>query len=342
MVARVVALLAAVAMVAGALVVRSRIDDRTARTGTTLRLVCATELAAVCDALGAQGGARLEATVEAATTTADRLIGLAPGLRPPLDGWLVTAPWITIVAESRDRAGREPLLLAGGVLARSPVVLAVRADRNAALTAQCKGEPGWRCLGEVAGMGWDKLPGGSSVWGTVKPGHPPESTATGLAVVGAATAAYFGRADLSTADLEDDGFSSWLSRLEQATPQRPVSPFQTMLQRPTAFDAVGTIEAEAGPLLLTARALKPVLLYPAPVATADVVLGTTGGRAAELLASRVAGRNGRRALAASGWRVAGEAPVAGIATTRQLPATSNLPEPGVLDALRRTVAQAGR
>ncbi|MGI8685699.1 MAG: hypothetical protein ACR2MO_11550 [Acidimicrobiales bacterium] len=344
MAARVLAVLVAVAMVTGALFVRGDLDDDDdAGSSSSLRIVCATELAAVCEALDEDGGNRVDTQVEAAATTADRLTGLAPGLQPPLDGWLVTAPWPAIVAEARDRAGREPFLVAGDVLARSPAVLAVRADRNEVLGAACGGEAGWKCLGEVAGKAWTELPGGKAEWGKVKPGHPPVPTVAGLTVLGSATVGYFGgTTNLSLTELEDSGFQTWLRRLEQARPEGGASPFLTLLQRPSAFDAVGVLEAEAGPALLTARAPKPVLLYPEPVATADVVLATTDGRPGDRLAELVSGTTARRALADAGWRVEGEKPAAGIKTSVLLPPAGNLPAPGVLDALRREVVEAGR
>lgn len=343
MASRILALVAAVAMVAGAIVVRARLDDHDERTTTTLRLVCASELAAVCDDLGADAGSRVEVRVEPAIVTADRLSGLAPGLAVPLDGWLVTAPWPAIVAATRARAAADPFLDVGDVLARSPVVLAVRPDRRDALAAACGAEPGWKCLGDEAGRPWADLPGGRVDWGRVKPGHPPVGTAAGLAVLGAATAGFYGRsADLSRADLEDGAYADWLRRLEEAVPDRTATPLLTMLQRPSLFDAVGALEAEAGPALVTARAPKPVLLYPAPVATADVVLATTAGRAGDLLAALASGTTGRRALARHGWRVDGVPAEDGIATSVRLPATSNLPPPDVLDALRAVVTQVVR
>jgi len=343
MVARVLAVLAAVAMVAGALFVRGSLDDADdgkGSSGTTLRIVCATELAAVCEALDDDDGARVDTQVETAATTAGRLTGLAAGAQAPLDGWLVTAPWPAIVSEARSRAGQDPFLAVGEVLARSPAVLAVRADRDEVLTAACGGEPGWKCLGDVAGKAWTELPGGKAEWGRVKPGHPPVATAAGLTVVGAATVGYFATTDLSRTELEDGGFQSWLRRLEQAGPDAGASPFLTMLQRPTAFDAVGVLEAEAGPALVTARAQKPVLLYPSSVATADVVLATTGGRPGDRLDELVSGTTGRQALATNGWRVEGEKAAAGIRTSLKLPPTSNLPAPGVLDALRQEAVRA--
>jgi hypothetical protein len=190
-------------------------------------------------------------------------------------------------------------------------------------------------------MTWDKLPNGKADWGVVTPGLADVTTMTGLAVAGAATVGYFGgRVDLSSTDLADDGYLAWLGRLEQAVPSRPASPFLTMLQHQSAFDAVGTIEAEAGPLLKTARGTTPALLYPSPVATADVVLATTGDPAATRLGALVEGSRGRSALAAAGWRVGGLPPGPGVDTSVILPPTDNLPEPGVLDALRAVVSEA--
>ena len=344
MAARVVALLAAVAMVVGAIAVRGRMDDRDERRTTALRVVCASELAAVCDRLAGDRDRRVELTVEAAATTAGRLARLGPGQGLDLDGWLVPAPWPQMVAEERERAGLEGVLATGEVLARSPVVLAVWPDRAAALRPHCGDQdPGWRCLGDVAGRSWDTL-GGPATWGPVKPGHAHPSTATGIAVLGAATAAFFGRADLSSADLETDEYRAWLLRLEREQPSRPPSPLEAMVVRgPSAFDAVGTLEAEAGPLLArSARPDKPRLLYPSPVATADVVLATAATRAGTLLSELVAGDDGRRALARSGWRVTGEAPAAGVPGTPALPPTSGLPAAGVLSALRVAAEEAAR
>jgi hypothetical protein len=101
---------------------------------------------------------------------------------------------------------------------------------------------------------------------------------------------------------------------------------------PAALDAAGTTEADAGPLLArSARRDALTLLYPSPMATADVVLATTGekGRASSLR-DAVQGGHGRTALTDAGWRVGdGSRPDAPA-----LPSSSGLPSPGLLDALR--------
>ncbi|MGH9176927.1 MAG: hypothetical protein ACRD0N_00015 [Acidimicrobiales bacterium] len=344
MAARLLALLAAVAMVVGAVAVRNRIDDKEERQEATLRLVCATELRAVCDDLAADDDHTVVATVEPAATTAGRLSALGPGRRAGLDGWLVPYPWPEVMSEARERAGSDTLLAPGPVLARSPVVLAMWPDRAEVLAARCEGgAPEWKCLGEAAGQRWEAI-GGNPAWGPVKPGHLPPSTATGLTVLGAAAAAWFGRADLSSADLDDDGFRGWLARLERAVPATPAPTLENMLVRgPSTFDAVGALEAEAGPVLArSARAAKPDLLYPAPVATADVVLASPPGRLADLLAELVGGAVGRRSLAQAGWRVEGQPRVQGVPATPALPPGNGLPSPGLLSALRTAAEEAAR
>ncbi|HET7487627.1 MAG TPA: hypothetical protein VFJ85_06825 [Acidimicrobiales bacterium] len=336
MAARALALLAAVAMVVAAVVVRGRIDDGGAAGsgGGKPRLVCATELEAVCTALAA--GGKVEVTVEPAATTADTLSKVGPGEEPPLDGWLVTAPWPDIVNQNRQRSGAAAVVSAGPVLARSPAVLAVRGDRKAALDKACGGTAGWKCLGDVAGRSWSDLGGGG---GQVTPGHPPAGEAAGLTVLGAALAGFFGTTDLSRENLDDPGFRAWLDRLERAAPGSDGSPIATMAVRPSAYDAVGAIEAEAGPLVATARDPKPVLLYPDPVATADVVLATTTRGGGPAVSSLVSG-TGRSLLAGNGWRVPAHPLAPGLRADLKLPAASNLPDPGVLEALRRRVEQA--
>lgn len=338
MIPRLLALVAAVAMVVGAVTLRSRLDEDGARVAATgsLRLVCSAEVAEACTRL-AEIDPRVSVMVEEAAATADRLGGDGPGDADP-DGWLVAGPWASFVAEPRRQAGRPPLT-EGPVLARSAVGLVVWPERAEVLAALCPNtEVNWKCVGDVAGMRWAEL-GGPETWGPVKPGHPPSTTAVGLAVVGAATAGFFGRTDLARADLDDDGYRDWLARLERSIPNRSASPLEDMLVRgPSAFDIVGTIEAQARPLLgRSARADKPIWLYPSPMATADVSLASTAGDRGELLARIVNGEAGRKALRSIGWRAEDATP-----DRPPLPATNGLPDPGVLDALRGVVEEAAR
>jgi len=336
---RVLAVVAAAAMVVGSLALRSRLDRSSTERSQVLRLTCATELAPACTTL-AHGDARINLTVEAAGTTADRLA--TSEANPGLDGWLTTAPWPDIVDQERRAHSLEPLFTpTKATLARSPLVVAVWKDRAAVLGSHCPGGVQWRCLGEAAATagGWAAL-GGRPEWGAVKVGHAtPASDGVGLAVLGQAVASWFGRPDVSTGDLDDENFKTWFGGLERSVAPSPGSPLETMLATGrAAFDAVGTVEAEAGPLLARAARGKDVdLLYPSPMATADIVLAAPSADTAGSTASLrglVTGSTGRKALAGAGWRVDGQARPPGVPDSPPLPAGANLPSPGLLDALR--------
>ncbi|MBK9181044.1 MAG: substrate-binding domain-containing protein [Acidimicrobiales bacterium] len=348
MLKRFVAFAVAAGLVAGAFALRDRVRDGDDTGGDTtervLRLTCSPEVADACEAIAADHD-EVAVTVEPAGVTAARLTASdVDALDPGLDGWLVPAPWPQQVDEARARAGSAPLFAddGGPPLARSPLVLAVWDDRAEVLAPACGGEITWRCLGDVGGQRWADL-GGPTTWGPVKPGHdPPDTSATGLVVLGQAVTSYAGRADVSAADFQDDAFRAWLARLEDAVPTfSPAagSAFEQLLVvGPAAFDAVGTTEAQAVPLLerSPARSSALTLLYPSPVATADVVLGLPAGRRpAERLASLVRGPDGAAALAASGWRVDGQPAAPGIPDQPPLPADDGLPSAGALAALRQ-------
>jgi hypothetical protein len=336
---RVLAVVAAAAMVAGSLALRSRLDRRETERSQVLRLTCSAELEAACRQLEEGGDERLQVSVEAAGATADRLV--ASDTDPGLDGWLVTAPWPDMVDVQREARARRPLFGDDRpVLGRSPLVLVVAKERAGVLGPRCPGGTvGWRCLGEAAaaGGGWEAV-GGRPEWGPVKPGHAsPESDGVGALVLGQAVAAWFGRTDLSTVDLEDEPFQRWFAGLERAVPPSASSPLTTLLVAgPAAVDAVGTTEAEAGPLVArSARRDSLTLLYPSPMATADVVLATVaGGGTSESVARAVGGDAGKEALAAAGWRVDGHKRVEGVPDSPPLPPDDGLPPPGLLEALR--------
>ncbi|HET7722486.1 MAG TPA: hypothetical protein VFK43_21150 [Acidimicrobiales bacterium] len=307
---RLLAVVAAAAMVAGSIAIRSRMDRREEDRTNPLRVVCAAELGTVCDALKRTSA---QVTVEPAPATADRL-GRAEN--PEIDGWLVPAPWPQIV--DGRRRGLPPLFAdVSQPLARSPLVIVM----SRALADRCE----WKCLGEAAGRK------------QAKPGHPdPGDNALGALVVAQAAAAFFGRTvDLSTLDLDDAAFAAWFRALERATP--PLisggSPLDEMLGTGfAAYDAVGTIEAEAAPTLAVSAVRDRVtLLYPEPMATVDVVLAGSGSRLREV----AGGDTVRKALAEAGWRVDARG-------TPPLPATNGLPSPGFIDALRSRAEEVRR
>src|SRR5207248_4244195 len=91
----------------------------------------------------------VEVRVEPAGDTAARLVK-AGGV--DVDGWLVPAPWAGLVDEVRAR-GQLPLRFraTGAPIARSPLVIAMWADRAVALRSACGGQVGWKCIGDHVG-----------------------------------------------------------------------------------------------------------------------------------------------------------------------------------------------
>lgn len=346
---RLAALVVTVLLVVGAVVVRHRLDQPStndngtgAASAASATLVCVTELAAVCQAL-AQRDTSLTVRVEDAATTQATLVADVPrGSGPAIDAWLAPRPLPEMVTEQRQRAGLAPSLDASSrVLARSPLVVAVWNDRRQVLAGRCPGgDITWRCVGEVAGTPWNGI-GGQATWGDVKPGHPtPELTATGLLVIGQATGSYFGTSDYASNDFTDPAFRAWFERLERAVPTFPTPPRtpldEMLFKGPSAFDLTGDLEADAAPAIVGSRDKdRLTILYPSPLATADLVLAPVagsdaGGRLKKLLESNDAAT----ALARAGWRVDGQPTADGIPADLALPADNGLPRAGVLQALR--------
>ena len=315
--ARLLAFAVAVLMVVAAIVVRGRIDKKHEDTTNPLRLVCSTELQAVCDALPAT----IQITYASAAETANELSGTTP---PRADGWLTTGPWPEIVRERRTRNGQDALLTQSAALARSPIVVVAAPDRATVISRNCAGIA-LKCVGDLASKpAWTAIPGGSAAWGQVKVSlTPPDVEASGLVALAAATASYFGNPSLSSTDLDDPGFGSWLHGIVSSSRGDQLG--QMVAVGPSVADFAITLESLAKPLV-GAAANKPVLLYPSTVATADVVLGTFDTSRSRRLADIVRSSN---ALRSAGWQAPSTAP-------------SGLPPAGFLDALRAAWGEASR
>ena len=343
---RLLAIVAAIALVLGALLAHGDFDSGGGGGGGTQHsgaghILCAAELDAVCQEIARTAGIKVD-VAPAGSTVAD-LSTIADGSPVAYDGWLTFAADANIVIEARARSSLGTLLEKPlGPIARSPLVLAVSKEREAVLTAHCGGHITVKCVGDVAGGSWSSI-GGKVAWGDVKPGHAdPSTSGEGLAVIGQEAAQYFGRTNLSLDDFSNDGFLQWFTQLERSVPNgasADAAPFERMLSTgPAAYDVVATTEAEAGPLLASAsrdRRAAVDLLYPAPVATAEIVYAPVVGGDTNVR-DAVTGDSGRRALAHAGWRVDGESFAKGVSNTPALPAVSNLPEAGALEALLQT------
>lgn len=344
---RLLALVVAIALIGLAFVARGWFDggdDGESSDGGDGRpqLLCATELAEVCQSIAEDN--ELDVEVEQSGISIDRIADVPDDQLRELgfDGWLTFSRDAEIAAQKRERntfapATGEP----SAPIGRSPLVIGIWKDRAAALGQVCPGELTWKCVGELAGREWVDA-GGDPAWGRVKPAHAdPSTTGEGLLVIGQAASNFFGRTDLSIDDYADDAFLDWFSRLEDSARIEQESPFEQMLVGGAAlYDMVGTLEAEAGPQLARAsrdRRDQVRLLYPAPVATADVVyVPVVDADGADDLGDLLTGDDGRAALARAGWRVDGEPRAEGIPDRPELPARDNLPDAGSLQALLET------
>jgi hypothetical protein len=142
--------------------------------------------------------------------------------------------------------------------------------------------------------------------------------------LGAGTVGFVGQANVSSTELQDnDPFGVWLSNLARA---QVVADLSTMLAGgPAIVDAVAGLEAQTTPILQgAAQAGQVSVIYPSPVVTADVVLGTVASKQSARLAELLEGKAGRDPLERAGWKVG----------SPSLPKTSGLPDPGLLAYLR--------
>lgn len=339
---RLLAALAAVGMVVGAVVVRDRIDGGSgAGDDDALQLLCGTDLAAVCEALAAADD-RLEVTIEDEGLTADRLSGGRPD-ELGVDAWLTAAPWAGIVADNRATAGVEgdPVTSTSDVLARSPATIVALRDRAAALAASCVGSVTWSCIGEVAGRPWSDV-GGEATWGSVRPGLSAPETGSGLAVLSQAVSSRTVSVDLpadwARNDLDDPAVSGWFDQLVSQAKRAGGSvtdPLARFLVAPATFGMVGALEEASGPSVeRAANGSQVEVIYPEPVVTADVTLSSLGEAAADDVVDEIGRDRLLDELAAAGWRVPDRESAPGVGGGPALPDGSGLASPGALQYLR--------
>jgi hypothetical protein len=355
---RVLALLAAVAMIAGAVVVRQRLDEGAlgqplTAEGRPTTVLCDLALEAVCRALTAD--AELTVAVEEAGASLERLWGLPDAVSGGVpegvpDVWVTLAPWPAMVDEERGRRGLQPLFDAASAqvaLGSSPLVLLAWEDRADVLRASCGEEVlTWRCVAPVAGQPWVSL-GGDATWGPVKPGlDDPARSSLGLTVLAQATAEEVQRADFGRGSLQDGAYQDWLAALGRSV--RDFSPpagllAEMVLTGPAKYDVAASTEAFASPVLAGDRAADVGVHYAEPLVTADAVAAVRGGVEADRVRAVA-----ERALAEAGWHTATAGPPslgdAEVDTTAlpTNPPGSTQPSPGAMTALRSTFLEVVR
>jgi hypothetical protein len=313
---RVFALVAAVVMVAGALVIRDRIDndDKGGAGGSgALKLVCASELGAVCDEI--EGA---EVTVEPAWVTADRLKSVDAD-DAAIDGWLAPGPWGEVVDASRASSAERLFADAGDPLARSPFVLAVWKDKRAKLA--CAAQVEFACLGDAVIVRGFRL------------GMAADDQAEGVLADAALGAGHIKNADFATNDLNETDLSDWLAALDRSVDGVGRNPggrsFTELLTfGAAAADGYLSTEAAIAPQFANAAKRDQIdVLHPSPIATADVLFVPRPGGRGDRLRAIVRGDKVRELLTTNGWRV-------DATGSPKLPATDGLPSAGVLLAIR--------
>lgn len=228
---RALAVLAAVAMVAVAVVVRSALDDGDGDGSPDAGgvVLCAEDLLEWCESLP---GA-VEVRTEAAATTAQ---AISDGtVAADVDAWITTSAWTEVVT------GRDPDAVAESkALARSGVVVAAAPGRGDALADLCGRRDVWECLGAAVGRSWgDDLGAGDPAWRELEAGIPDPNSATGLSVLASAATGWFAGTDFAANDL-DPAFTDFVARLADAS-EGDRDPARTMAVRPGQYSAAGTL-----------------------------------------------------------------------------------------------------
>lgn len=341
---RLLAVLVAVGLVLAAGLVRARLErdapDQPAL--DELRIVCLDELAAVCEELGAVGVAPV---TEAATTTVDRFAQRDPGV----DVWVTFEPWSTMAADARRRAQLPELgSTPSAVLATSPVLLAARSDRLAALEGACDGaQLTWRCIGDRAGAPWSQLDA-PAAWGDVDVAfNRPADTAEGLLTLAQLAAAFLDGAPVTPQAVATPEFFAWLADLGRSASQvAGQAPLERMLLTGGAdVEFTGVVEGAALPLLDDAPASQERIelreLSPTIDAQVRVIgYGTSGQAAMSTIATQLLDP-----LAVTGWRPADAASSPSGAPTSsasQRQAGVGTPSAAALEALRQTWIEVSR
>lgn len=347
---RLLALLAAAALVLAAVVVRGLIDSdgpsepdsgAASSDGDGFQLICGPELLAACNELAAEGR-NIKVTSEDEQATVGRI---AEGDLEP-DGswaWLAAGEWPEY---ARAGGADVPELPSSEILARSPAVIVARSERLGALENSCPA-PDWGCIGGFAGETWESI-GGEPSWGRIEVGLPEPDDGEGMVVVNQAVASEVGTAEFATNDLDDPAVESWFDQLASESNANATSttPLAEFLRRPGSLSVVGATESEAVMLLDGAAAASSLtVLAPSPVATADVRLFAGSDEALGSVLSVLEDADLTGALLATGWRVPdgdggyrlpSDADSIGAdmrSFDTALPESSGLPAPGVVSAV---------
>jgi hypothetical protein len=208
---RVLAFLAAAALIVAALLIRNGLDDTSASgsdstdgpSGGSTTVVCSTQLADVCNGLGKS----YSVTIESAANTLSRLS--ADGAQLP-DAWITLDPFPGMLDTLRTVANLAPLTPEVTAIGADTPVLAVPTARNASVAAGCAGQAVWKCLGGAAGNPWTSLDANAAGGDVLVGITDPATEDLGLITFANAVAGYFGVVQQDNGSFHDPGFTGWL------------------------------------------------------------------------------------------------------------------------------------
>lgn len=299
--ARLLAIVAAVALVGGAFALRGALsgdDDEGVASGpgstepagdpdAPIRVICDEDLGdAACDAIK-----RLDGVDELKVMTASKALGEdALGAEDPqYDVWVTLDPWPQILDVAREVddlgpvASDETIALATS----APAILA-----NAAGTS-CEDPVKWACLADEAAAGDDiGMASLDSAWGPL--------------LLGDAAAGLLDTADFSIRDAQSDPTRSQLSGLLDSAPPGSLEDQARLVTRPGQYDALATTSGlaertaatvQAGQQGLTVRSLGPE----ASIGVVMAPIGPNGAAAVDRLTEGATDQTVSDALAVAGW-----------------------------------------
>lgn len=321
---RLLALLGALLMILVAVLVRGVIDGKTpgraARGGDgPPRILCATELKAVCEK--AAEGVDITLSYADPGTTVDAIV---KGEVVDFDAWLLVGPWDRVLADNlrfaQQPAPANPLVGSATVLARSPVVFAtMNPQAGEKVAAVCPTGPAVACAVDDPAL---------------KIGMAPPRRGDGLVTLAEVVAGRLGSDDFTADDLEDPATASFIGNLADTSRKAGLGnsdPFTVAVTKKGQFQAVATLEAH------TSRRPEGVQVsYPTPLMSATAALAfrsdASPGEHPRAVPDQVVSAL-RDALAAAGWRT-GTGPPPFAPDAPGLPAGNGLPAAGVLQVLR--------
>ncbi|HUG85927.1 MAG TPA: hypothetical protein VMM13_15295 [Euzebya sp.] len=204
-------------------------------------------------------------------------------------------------------------------IATTPLIAVVQASQAEAVEQACGTDVTWRCLGELIEDG-----------GTRTAFPDPRSRTEGITVLAALAGGFFETTSYNANSFGDAAFLGWLDGVRAGSSTDP-DPVLTLIARSGAENnSAITIEATG---LLTAQQgsdrLATEIYWPAPVASLSVVAVGIGGADPDAAADTVDAAG--QALGEAGWRGPDGAPIDGGPAIGD---DDGLPSGGVLFSLR--------